>query len=121
MLGDSPHHSVIMAWLDRIQITIIGLVSCALLAVIVPNILKARRTPSTNGCEANLKQIQGAIETYALEMKLEATNWISINDISGGAGKFIRPLINRDFVCPAGGVYSISLVSQPPRCSIHGP
>ena len=111
---------MIVARLDRTQITIVGLVGCALLAVIVPNVLKARRTPSTNGREANLKQIQGAIETYALEQKLEAANQISINDISGGADKFIRPLINRDFVCPPGGVYSVSLVSRPPCCSVHG-
>ena len=70
-----------------------------------------------NSCIANLKQIQGAIEQYALENKLEAPHRVSIADISGSTSKMIRPLINTDITCPRGGIYSITTVGEMPRCS----
>ena len=55
-----------------------------------------------------------------MENKLEATNRITISDISGGADKFIRLLINLDLTCPGGGFYSIGTVAESPRCTVHG-
>lgn len=79
-----------------------------------------RNSAASPSCLAQLKQIQGANEMYALENKLTATNRISISDVSGGADKFIRPLINAELVCPQGGTYSITTVGEPPRCSVQG-
>ena len=77
-----------------------------------------QRVAHTNACIANLKQIQGAIEQYALEQKLGPTNRVKLRDISGGTDKFIRPRINLDLTCPQGGTYSIKTVEDAPRCSV---
>ena len=77
-----------------------------------------RDMAASSSCLAQLKQIQGAVEQYALEMKLEATNRIATSDISGSADKFIRPLINVGMVCPQGGTYSITTVGEVPRCTV---
>jgi hypothetical protein len=79
-----------------------------------------RRIPNTNSCIANLKQIEGAIEMYALENKLAVTNRIAFADISDGTNKMIGPLINVELTCPAGGTYSVTTVGEPPRCSVPG-
>lgn len=109
-----------MTRLDRIQLAILGLAGCALLAVVIPNVVKARRTPSTNACIANLKQMQGAIEQLAVENKLTATNPVSLKTISGGSDKYIKQVINVELKCPAGGTYSVTAVGGNPRCSIPG-
>ena len=46
-----------------IVVAIIGLLA----AIAIPNFVKARETTLKNTCIANLKQIQGAIERYALD------------------------------------------------------
>ena len=89
-------------------------------AITLPLFIQPRSNTQNGACIANLKQIQGALEQYALENKLEATNRISISDISGGADKFIRPMINVDLTCPGGGFYSVGTVAESPRCSVHG-
>ena len=78
--------------------------------------------PPTNACIANLKQIQGAIEMWTLENHfLQATNHpVLITDISGSPTKFIKQLINKELICPAGGKYSLTTVGEAPRCSIAG-
>jgi prepilin-type N-terminal cleavage/methylation domain-containing protein len=99
-----------------IVVAIIGLLA----AIAIPNFVKARTTAQTNACIANLKQIQGAVEQWALENKKGPTSAVTPADISGGADKFIRPLINTDLVCPAGGTYSVTTVSNAPSCSVAG-
>lgn len=76
------------------------------------------KIPRRNACVANLKHIQSALEIYGLENKLEPTNRVSISDISGGTNMLIRPLINVDLSCPAGGAYSVSTIGESPRCSV---
>ena len=107
--------------LDRTQLVIVGLVGCGLLAVVVTNFVKVSRTPSTNACFANLKQIQGAIEQWALENKItNATQSVTVSDISGSQTNYIKQLINQELKCPAGGTYSLTTVGEDPRCSVVG-
>ena len=103
--------------MTRTDLAILGLVGCGLLAVVIPNFVRARRTPSTNACIANLKQIQGAIEQLAVENKLTPTNRVKFADFSGGPTKYIRQIINQEMKCPAGGTYSVTTVGEVPRCS----
>ncbi len=99
-----------------IVVAIIGLLA----AIAIPNFVKARTTAQTNACIANLKQIQGAIEMWALETKKGPSAAVTVGDISGGADKGIRPLINTDLTCPAGGTYSVTTVSNTPTCTVSG-
>lgn len=103
-----------------IRVLVWGSLVLLLVALFAPFASPRRRFAPTNACIAQLKHIQGALEMYGFENKLEHTNRVSVSDISGGTNMFIRPLINVDLVCPAGGTYSVTTVGEPPRCSVPG-
>jgi prepilin-type N-terminal cleavage/methylation domain-containing protein len=90
-----------------IVVAIIGLLA----AIAIPNFVKARATAQKNSCIANLKQIDGAKQQWAVEAKQAATATPTDADIYGGT-LYIRakPL------CPIGGTYSLLAVSVAPTC-----
>ena len=98
-----------------IVVAIIGLLA----AIAIPNFVKARTTAQTNACIANLKQIKGAIEQWALEEKKAAGAAVTVADVSG-AGKHIVKVVNTDLLCPGGGTYTLSTVDADPTCNIAG-
>ena len=75
---------------------------------------KARIDYAKCACIANLKQIQGAKATWALEHKLANTDPTD-SDLFG-PGKYIR----EKPVCPQGGTYKLRGVEENPVCSIGG-
>ena len=97
-----------------IVVAIIGLLA----AIAIPNFVKARTTAQTNACIANLKQIQGAIEQWALEQKKAPSATVGVTDISGNSNAFIKAAINSELTCPAGGSYTVSTVAANPTCSL---
>ena len=97
-----------------IVVAIIGLLA----AIAIPNFVKARTTAQTNACIANLKQIQGAIEQWALEQKKSPSAAVGVTDISGNSNAFIKALINTELSCPAGGTYTVATVAANPTCSL---
>jgi prepilin-type N-terminal cleavage/methylation domain-containing protein len=101
-----------------IVVAIIGLLA----AIAIPNFVKARTSAQTNACIANLKQVQGAIEQWALENKKAPTAAVTFTDISGSSSNYIKQLINGTggLNCPAGGTYTISTVAVTPTCDISG-
>ena len=90
-----------------IVVAIIGLLA----AIAIPNFVKARATAQKNSCIANLKQLDGAKQQWAVEAKQAATATPADTDIFGGT-LYIRtkPL------CPIGGNYSLLAVSVSPTC-----
>jgi hypothetical protein len=75
--------------------------------------VRARTPSSCNSCIANLKQLEGAKDTWALEhgkQKEDIPNW---NDIIGE-----KAYIWRMPECPRGGTYTLGPVAERPRCSI---
>jgi prepilin-type N-terminal cleavage/methylation domain-containing protein len=99
-----------------IVVAIIGLLA----AIAIPNFVKARTTAQTNACIANLKQIEGAIEQWALEQKKAPTATVGLTDISGTATSFIKAAINTELACPAGGTYAVTDVATKPTCTVAG-
>ena len=97
-----------------IVVAIIGLLA----AIAIPNFVKARTTAQTNACIANLKQIEGAIEQWALEQKKAPNAAVGLTDISGNSNAFIKAAINTELTCPAGGSYTVTDVSTKPTCSL---
>ena len=53
-----------------IVVAIIGLLA----AIAIPNFIKARQTAQKQACIANLKQIQGAIQVWALDNNMAGTD-----------------------------------------------
>jgi prepilin-type N-terminal cleavage/methylation domain-containing protein len=94
-----------------IVVAIIGLLA----AIAIPNFVKARTASQTNACVANLKQIQSAIYTWALETKRASTSGVTFSDIVGST-LYLRTMP----ACPANGTYAISTVDQSPSCTVSG-
>jgi len=92
-----------------IVVAIIGLLA----AIAIPNFVKARTASQKNACIANLKQIQGAKATWALELKKVDTDTPADADLFGAA-QYIRVKPG----CPGGGGYTLGNVATDPVCSL---
>ena len=94
-----------------IVVAIIGLLA----AIAIPNFIKAREASQKNACIANLKQIDGAKQTWALETK-------QVSGATPVAGDLYGPtLYIRDTpACPANGAYTFGTVAEKPTCNIGG-
>lgn len=92
-----------------IVVAIIGLLA----AVAIPNLVKARKSAQQAACISNLKTIEGAKATWALEMRKADNDVPSEADLCG-PDKYIKEKPN----CPGGGTYTFGAVSANPTCSI---
>lgn len=92
-----------------IVVAIIGLLA----AIAIPNFVKARTASQKNACIANLKQMDGAKATWALETKQNSTASPVDSDLFG-ATLYIRDKP----ICPGGGTYTFGDVSTKTSCSL---
>ena len=94
-----------------IVVAIIGLLA----AIAIPNFVRARATSQANACINNLRQIDAAVNEWALEqgqqtgaqpgMNTDLTPYIKLNS-NGGIPQ-----------CPAGGTYTLNAVGATPQIS----
>jgi hypothetical protein len=83
-----------------------------MLAIAIPNFVKARATSMQNACINNLRQIDGAKNEWALEKGKKPGDTPTEQDLQ----PFLK---NGTFpICPAGGTYTIGAVSNAPTCSV---
>ena len=92
-----------------IVVAIIGLLA----AIAIPNFIRARTTSQKSACINNLRQIDGAIQQWALENKKDAAAAVVYNDISS--------YMKNSVICPSGGTafsdsYTIVDVATKPVC-----
>ena len=99
-----------------IEIMIVVLIIGILLAIAVPNFMKARESSRTKSCMANLKQIDAAIEQWAMDEKKAGTATVAVTDLTGGA----EPYLTTAPACPSGGTYATTTVNADPTCSLVG-
>ena len=96
-----------------IVVAIIGLLA----AIAIPNFVKARATSQANACINNMRQLDAAVNQFALENKkttgyqpvtVDVTPYIKLN-----AANSLPP-------CPAGGTYSYATIGTLPSitCSL---
>jgi prepilin-type N-terminal cleavage/methylation domain-containing protein len=97
-----------------IVVAIIGLLA----AIAIPNFIKARTKSQANACINNLRQISGAIDTWALETG-QATGG-SIASVSTISAYIKLNSLNSVPTCPAGGTYTTGAVGVAPEitCSL---
>ncbi|HRJ27577.1 MAG TPA: prepilin-type N-terminal cleavage/methylation domain-containing protein [Fimbriimonadaceae bacterium] len=99
-----------------VEIMIVVLIIGILLAIAVPNFIRARESSRAKTCVANLRQIEAAKEQWAMEEKKGATDTPAEADLAG-ADKYLKAWPT----CPSGGNYDeIGDVATPPQCSIGG-
>jgi len=96
-----------------IVVAIIGLLA----AIAIPNFIRARTTSQKNACINNLRQIDGAIQQWALENKKDSAASVGFTDVS--------PYLKNAVICPSGGTafsdsYTISDVQTKPLCKKVG-
>src|SRR5436190_21441384 len=92
-----------------IVVAIIGLLA----AIAIPNFVRARTTSQMNSCINNLRQVDGAIQQWALENKKDAAATVAYSDMSG--------YLKNSVTCPTGGTtfansYTIVDVATKPVC-----
>ena len=92
-----------------IVVAIIGLLA----AIAIPNFVRARTQSQKNACINNLRQIDGAVQQWALENKQAATADVTTDNV--------LPYMKNQVVCPAGGVafsdsYAVTKVDAKPTC-----
>jgi len=91
-----------------------GLCTGLLVIVGIPNFIKARSTPCCNACINNLRQIDGAIQQWALEFGKSNGVVCTESDIK----PYIKLYDGNLPICPTGGKYTIGKVGEPPTCSL---
>ncbi len=91
-----------------IVVAIIGLLA----AIAIPNFVKARTTAQKNSCIANLKQIDGAIQQWALENKKATADTVGSADYTPYLKGSQMP------ACPGGGTYASTTVGVTPTCTL---
>ena len=97
-----------------VVVAIIGLLS----AIAVPNFVKARTTSQTDACINNLRQIDSAAQTYALENNMQPTDPYTLSTVK----QYLHLGPNGELpLCPAGGQYGPGLTfGAPPWCTVTG-
>ena len=85
-----------------------------MLAIAIPNFVKARQTSQANACINNLRQIDVGKQEWALEKGKQGEAVPQIEDLAPYMKNGVFP------TCIAGGTYTIGAVSNAPTCSIPG-
>ena len=96
-----------------IVVAIIGLLA----AIAIPNFVKARTTSQKNACINNLRQIDGAVQQWALETKAASTADVTSDNI--------KPYLKSEVACPSSGTgtptyfqgYAVTTVNAVPTCT----
>ena|SRR5437016_1993474 len=96
-----------------VEIMIVVAIIGMLAAIAIPNYIRSRAIAQKNACISNLRQIDGAVQLWATEMKKEAGQTVTFTDI----GAYLRNSV----VCPSGGAsftdsYQLSSVDTQPIC-----
>lgn len=95
-----------------IALAIVGLLS----AILIPSMIKANRTAQQNACVGNLREIDQAIQQWALESKATSSDVVTHSNL--------LPYLRTLPVCPSpasdGGSfykdYGMTFVKDPPFC-----
>jgi len=68
--------------------------------------------PASDDCIANLRQIEGAKEAWAIENHKSTNDTPQMRDIT--------PFLHDSRPCPSGGVYTLGRIGEKPKCSTKG-
>ena len=104
-----------------IVVAIIGLLA----AIAIPNFVRSRTTAQMNACINNLRQIDGAIQQFALENRAAPTAKVVLTDIQPYLGRGTGGSVG-NLYCPAdsgqafASSYTLVDVQTAPVCQIGG-
>jgi prepilin-type N-terminal cleavage/methylation domain-containing protein len=94
-----------------IVVAIIGLLA----AIAIPSFVRARTKSQQNACINNLRQLDGAAQTWALENAKAPGDTYTLDNLRAYLGRGTAGSLP---TCPAGGTYAAgATVGLPPTCS----
>jgi prepilin-type N-terminal cleavage/methylation domain-containing protein len=96
-----------------VEIMIVVLIIGILLAIAVPNFVRARETSRAKSCVANLKQIDAAKEQWAMDNNKQDGDACDMSNL-------VPTYLKSQPSCPSGGTYTVGNVGTNPTCSIGG-
>jgi prepilin-type N-terminal cleavage/methylation domain-containing protein len=100
-----------------IVVAIIGLLA----AIAIPNFARARTTSQTNACINNLRQIDGAKQTWALEHNLQPSATPHDSDVQPYLGRGNNgqlPFCPTDSTALFDNSYQLNDLQTPPVCQL---
>jgi len=92
-----------------IVVAIIGLLA----SIAIPSFVKAREKTQQTACIGNLRTMEGAKATWALETKRGSTDTPTDADLFGPT-----LYMQSKPQCPANGAYTLNQVDTKPTCSV---
>jgi prepilin-type N-terminal cleavage/methylation domain-containing protein len=95
-----------------VEIMIVVLIIGILMAIAVPNFVRARESSRRQSCIANLKQLDTGKEQWAMDNRKSGTDTVTMANICG-ATEYVKAIP----LCPSGGTYSVTTVSANPACT----
>jgi len=98
-----------------IEVMVVVCIIEIIIAISIPGLVNARETGRAKGCSRNLRNIQGALQQYAIDKKLsgsasEASTWQA--DLIGPS-KYIKSTP----ICGSGGSYGVTTIDTDPTCT----
>ena len=103
-----------------IVVAIIGLLA----AIAIPNFVRARTSSQTNACINNLRQIDGAVQQWALETKQQSSAVPTEAQLAPYVGRDPNA-VTISYTCPSGGAaatfgssYTVNAVDTAPVCQV---
>ena len=97
-----------------IELLIVVGIAAALLAIAVPNFIKACEISRAHHCISNLRQIEEAKGQWGMEYHVPATGVAPAETELYGPNGYLRTTPH----CPSGGTYAIGDLSTAPTCSL---
>src|ERR1700691_1207417 len=98
-----------------IVVAIIGLLA----AIAIPNFVKARATSQANACINNMRQIDAAVNEWALETH-QTTGAVVTSALTVALTPYIKlNSANSIPSCPAGGTYTVGAVGAIPQVTCN--
>ena len=94
-----------------VEIMIVVLIIGILLAIAIPNFIRARESSRAKSCQANLKQIDSSTEQYLMDNKTSTYPALSALNPT-----YIKSAPS----CPSGGTSTSGSAATNPTCSIGG-
>ena len=99
-----------------IEIMIVVLIIAILLAIAIPNFLRARESSRAKSCTANMRQIETAKEQWAMDNRKAASDTPTtanlVSEYMKGPSEDTLP------DCPSNGTYGLGDMSTRPTCDV---
>lgn len=96
-----------------VEIMIVVAIIAILLAIAIPNFMRARLVSQEKACISNLDKIEGGKEQFIMEHNKGVGDVVVFDDL-------VPAYVKAMPLCPSGGTYAVEAVNTMPTCTIAG-